>query len=559
MLATNLCTNTDIVIDNVTVSKNKNANLLLSLSYSDTSSVSVTIENSRIEGGTELAWGGLIMLYDSSQLQLHNCPNPQNSDKNKKSMLRIFNTTVTRNIGAGLAILINSKYATFDVEIDQVILSENNATLGFETDTEFQNAGVLDGAGVLFDTLGALLILGNSSSEDCPRQSFSHENITIKISNSFVTRNTGGGVVISSFTNCTICKWNIEISQVTFIENINGITGLQWGGNLLVLMTGTRISTISNSYLRISNCVFQSGVAQAGGGACIAGIFIVDGFDEVMNKTNQWISIQHSHFIGNTGLWGGGLSILIFYLPSRNELFHLNALVSTVYVENTTFTDNAALSGSAVHVTHGKLNSLAAAGLLQTVFENTTFRHNHQNIDGLPFPRNANVPGTKTTAYFMYVQNVTISNCEFIQNNGTALTAEQSNIIFTGDVLFRENWSILGGALSLFYSFQFLLPQTYLLFANNHAERFGGAIYYLLHLENYMIMNKCLMTIYALPPNVSVEDSGVRIDFINNTAVEAGDAMYGTPFDAEVCTKVPSVGHLCCDQSQFTSVMIVQV
>jgi len=53
-------------------------------------------------------------------------------------------------------------------------------------------------------------------------------------------------------------------------------------------------------------------VAQAGGGACIVGIFIVDGFDEVMNKTNQWISIQHSHFIGNTGLWGGGLSILIF-------------------------------------------------------------------------------------------------------------------------------------------------------------------------------------------------------------------------------------------------------
>ena len=77
----------------------------------------------------------------------------------------------------------------------------------------------------------------------------------------------------------------------------------------------------------------------------------------------------------------------------------------------------------------------------------------------------------------MYIQNVTISNCEFVQNNGTALTAEQSSIIFTGDVLFRENWGTFGGALSLLYSFQFLLPQTKLLFLNNHAEGFGGAIY----------------------------------------------------------------------------------
>ena len=97
------------------------------------------------------------------------------------------------------------------------------------------------------------------------------------------------------------------------------------------------------------------------------------------------------------------------------------------------------------------------------------------------------IPGHGSTVYFMDIQNVTISNCEFIQNNGTALTAEQSNIVFTGDVLFKENWGTFGGALSLFYSFQFLLPQTNLHFLNNHAERFGGAIYYLLPVEAHLI------------------------------------------------------------------------
>ena len=176
-------------------------------------------------------------------------------------------------------------------------------------------------------------------------------------------------------TNCTICKWNIEISQVIFIENINSLSGL--GGGLRVQIVGTRISTAPTHYLRISNCVFQSGVAKVGGGAYIMVTITVDGFDDLVNETNEWMSILHSHFVGNTGLYGGGLAVSILYSPSSNDLFHLNALVNTVDVKNTTFTGNAALSGSAVYVTHSKLNTVAAAGLQQFIFENTSFHHNH--------------------------------------------------------------------------------------------------------------------------------------------------------------------------------------
>jgi len=43
------------------------------------------------------------------------------------------------------------------------------------------------------------------------------------------------------------------------------------------------------------------------------GIFFVDGFDDVMNETHEWISILHSHFIDNTGIVGGGLMVITEY------------------------------------------------------------------------------------------------------------------------------------------------------------------------------------------------------------------------------------------------------
>jgi len=76
-----------------------NGNLGIALSYSDRSSVSVTIENSRFEGGTASAGGDYIRMDDSSQLQLQDCPNPQTS--NQTRILRIFNTTVSKKHWSG--------------------------------------------------------------------------------------------------------------------------------------------------------------------------------------------------------------------------------------------------------------------------------------------------------------------------------------------------------------------------------------------------------------------------------------------------------------------------
>jgi len=481
----NLCTNTYIILDKVTVSHNRNGNLWLVLYYSDTTSVSVTIKNSRIEGGTAMKGGGSILMVDSTQQQLQDCPNPQTN--NQASVLRLFNMTVTRNIGLGLLIYVKSRCTKLNIEIDQVVINENNSSLAFE------------GGGMVSAHQAALQIHGITSFEVCPRQSVNPEKIMMKMFNTVVTRNIGGGVEIVIITNCTTVMWNIEMNQVTFIDNINPSDS---GGGLFVLFTGNGTTTTPAHYLRISNCVFQSGLSSTGGGVSIVAAFNADHFDDVVNKTHEWMSILHSHFIGNTGLYGGGLAITIVYLPSSNEQFLSNALVTyIVHVENTTFTDNTAWSGSAVFITLSKADPLAVGGPQQFILESTSFRQNHRDRNTSVLPEDStNIPGHESTVYFMNIQNVTISNCEFIQNNGTALTAEQSNIVFTGDVLFRENRGTFGGALSLFYSFQFLLPQTNLRFLNNHAEMFGGAIYYLLPVEYYAIRTttSCFMTMLFL-------------------------------------------------------------
>ena len=121
----NWCTSSYIILDKVTFS-HKNGNLWLVLYYSDTTSVSVTIENSQIEGRMAMERGSSIWLIDSTQLQLQDCPNPQTS--NQASVLRLFNMTVTRNTGMGLWIYVNSKCTKLNIEIDHVVMNENNST-----------------------------------------------------------------------------------------------------------------------------------------------------------------------------------------------------------------------------------------------------------------------------------------------------------------------------------------------------------------------------------------------------------------------------------------------
>lgn len=99
--------------------------------------------------------------------------------------------------------------------------------------------------------------------------------------------------------------------------------------------------------------------------------------------------------------------------------------------------------------------------------------------------------------------------------------------------------AISGGAISLFDSFLHLLPDSHTVFIQNHAEKFGGAIYLQKEFSPQSAAFQPCFMLLDLPSNMSAEAAKIELDFINNTATEAGDAIFGGYFDMCVA-KLPS-------------------
>ena len=124
-----------------------------------------------------------------------------------------------------------------------------------------------------------------------------------------------------------------------------------------------------------------------------------------------------------------------------------------------------------------------------------------------------------------------LSNCNFIDNYGTVFHLESSNLHFFGSIHFENNYAAYGGALKLCdSSFVYLHNQTNVLFINNTAHK-GGAIYH--------DQQKCLDTIpmcffqLVLYQTIPIEKCSdlIKVKFVNNSALLAGDAIYGGSID----------------------------
>ena len=160
---------------------------------------------------------------------------------------------------------------------------------------------------------------------------------------------------------------------------------------------------------------------------------------------------------------------------------------------------------------------------LSVIIDNTTFIHNNAQ-----------------PLHIAQVSNVTIINCQFIENNNTAILCEGSKLFFTGTTYIIGNEGFDGGAISAkttikqsnskdlewkaYPSLLYLHPRARLLLINNKAINKGGGI----HVESgdpYINDDHYDSCFYQLVGyNISYLP---KIDFINNTAGYAGDSIYG--------------------------------
>ena len=128
-----------------------------------------------------------------------------------------------------------------------------------------------------------------------------------------------------------------------------------------------------------------------------------------------------------------------------------------------------------------------------------------------------------------YSHNVTFDNCSFRSNKNTAIWAYNSNFILSGTILFSDNTANKGSALAFYgESAVYIANNTDVTFLNNTAENVGGAVFVRNPLS--YVTHSCFLQFL----NTSSQCSGCNcslpqsnLNFINNTAKEGGNAIYG--------------------------------
>ena len=171
-----------------------------------------------------------------------------------------------------------------------------------------------------------------------------------------------------------------------------------------------------------------------------------------------------------------------------------------------------------------------------TILEDSVFL----NISSSSTLRGRNInPSSLPAVISVYKSFLTIKNCNFTTNSFSNVQAVGSSIRVFGKVIFSNNSALSGTAFIFERSSKLIISDdSYIIFCNNHASNYGGAIH--VHTEDVQNTSISLQDIITDNPDrpmiVSktecfVHVEGSRLDtsliFINNTAGKGGDVLYG--------------------------------
>ena len=194
--------------------------------------------------------------------------------------------------------------------------------------------------------------------------------------------------------------------------------------------------------------------------------------------------------------------------------------------------DNTDVKLNGVHMVNNSINagSTVAPGVVAatlTVYPSSNPRpaSTRVEVENCEFKKNADNVGNLQIVLLHMISNVSIKNTVFISNNGTTISADESEITFIGQITFEGNVAFQGGALSLTSAQIHIANNATINFTNNSTTRFGGVIYVndpLFYLQNYRSTRaQC----FYQPLNYNF--TGITLNFSENTAEYGGDNIYG--------------------------------
>ena len=292
---------------------------------------------------------------------------------------------------------------------------------------------------------------------------------------------------------------NVDIHVTDYHENTSSVTinnsiiahglGVQGGGlnvrveALQLWQNGSSVyANISLNVVTIFKTMFVNNSASDRGG----GVFITQYEGSITDTIPQRVSFTECQFIGNSikysDYFGNGAAVHIFKREIPDITLHMNPLFSFY-------------------------------------FTNCTFKYNKLDLN------------TKESGIlnFVLTNSIIIEN-NFTSNEGTAIFLQNSNVQFSGNIIFENNSALQGGALSFCQSSKMYLPlgPVQIDFINNSATSTGGAI---------NVREQCTQ---GIPPcffqpayqkHASFSNINATLQFINNVAKLAGDAIYGGQAD----------------------------
>ena len=291
-------------------------------------------------------------------------------------------------------------------------------------------------------------------------------------------------------------KINVTMDGISVIGN-KGING----GNLGLSLAdyGSDTSTIT-----IRNCNISNGWATKGGG--IGFWYCIDFIgSEDIYKNVPILTISNSSFSNNMANASAGGAIHITLYDANN---HLRIGSKQIHVTDCIFIGNRGAL---------EVMKLSISGYRQsqfTIYFNKCMFHNNQ------------VPLGRITSIMelIGVESITLADCIFTDCYGSAILLQNSYLHLFGMIRFENNHAAYGGAIHIRDdSLIYLHKLINISFINNSAHM-GGAVY---------SQDGCIDTV---PPclfqyvSATPEEVGV-VKFVNNSATQAGDAIYGGSID----------------------------
>eukprot|EP00731_Ephydatia_muelleri_P007271 Em0003g1519a len=313
-----------------------------------------------------------------------------------------------------------------------------------------------------------------------------------RVHNSVFTSNQGGSAV-SAYSSY------VDVLNSTFTRNI-----ASWGG---------AISSYKSFNLNISNCTFRGNYAKQIGGAVYQGPVSSPFSSSNCSKSVllESVTIDSSSFYNNKATVGG--AIFAFDLQSNVQ----------VTIRESVIINNTACLGAAIY-----------AGNRYKPDSGLTFSVVMEDVSVINNDRSSTCSAWGSAVYlnevdYLHISGLSSSGSDFVGNSPDgAIQAIGTNVHIQGNVSFRHNSGIKGGALYLTSNAQlYFYENCKVEFAGNTATTFGGAVY-IQGDRNINIASSTVSVLVSCAIHFIANNYNVNVSFSSNHADQSGHSVYAT-------------------------------